>query len=276
MTRNENQFIENQLMLDEIEFENLTIDQHGPLAVLTMNRPRALNALNAETFTELAEALNLILDQPEISALIITGAGEKAFVAGADITELQQLDGVYAGREVSLAGQDVMSQISHMPIPVIAAINGFALGGGLELALACDIRVASSRARLGLPEVTLGLLPGFGGTQRLSRLIGAGRALDLMLTARQVTAEEALSMGLVNYVADDALSKAREIAQGMVRHGPIALSLVKEAVRRGLDTSLEAGCEIEADLFGLAVATEDRREGTTAFLEKRPAQFKGE
>lgn len=265
-----------EVQLDEYEFENIVLDQHGPLAVLTMNRPRALNALNAETFGELSEALNLIVENAEIGALIITGAGEKAFVAGADITELQQLDGVYAGREVALAGQDVMTQISNLPIPVIAAINGYALGGGFELALACDIRVASPKARMGLPEVTLGLLPGFGGTQRLSRLVGMGRALDLMLTARQLSAEEALQMGIVNYVADDPLSKARELAEGIVKHGPIALSLVKEAVRRGLDTSLEAGCEIEADLFGMAVATEDRLEGTTAFLEKRPARFKGE
>jgi enoyl-CoA hydratase len=183
---------------------------------------------------------------------------------------------VYAGRELSLSGQDVMHQISSLPIPVIAAINGFALGGGLELALACDIRVASPLARLGLPEVSLGLIPGFGGTQRLSRLIGMGRALDMMLTARQVKAEEALMMGLVNYVADDPLMKAREVAEQILKNAPIALSLVKEAVRRGLDTTLEGGMEIEADLFGMTTATKDFREGTAAFLEKRPAAFQGE
>lgn len=264
------------LQMDEYDFDNLTLDQHGPLAVLTINRPKALNALNSQTLGELGQALELILDNAEISALIITGAGEKAFVAGADISELNALDGVYAGRDVALAGQDVMSQISNLPIPVIAAINGFALGGGFELALACDIRVASSKAKMGLPEVTLGLLPGFGGTQRLSRLVGTGRALDLMLTARQISAEEALQMGIVNYLADDALSKAREVAESMIKNGPIALSLVKEAVRRGLDTSLEAGCEIEADLFGMAVATQDFREGTGAFLAKRKPEFRGE
>lgn len=262
--------------LDEHDFETIQIDQHGPLAVLSVNRPKALNALSAETFGEISDAIDLIMDNAEIGVLIVTGAGDKAFVAGADITELAALDGVYAGREASLAGQDVMHQLSSLPIPVIAAINGYALGGGLELALACDIRVASTGARLGLPEVTLGLLPGYGGTQRLSRLIGVGRALDLMLTARQVGAEEALQLGLVNYVADNALSKAREIAENMLSHGPIALSLVKEAVRRGMDTSLEGGLEIEADLFGMAMSTQDFKEGTAAFLGKRRPEFKGE
>lgn len=267
---------QDDLLLDEFDFENITLDQHGALVVLTVNRPKALNALNAETFGEISQALDMVADNAEIGALIITGGGEKAFVAGADISELAAVEGVYGGREASLAGQDVMSQISTLPIPVIAAIGGFALGGGLELALACDVRVASPRAKLGLPEVTLGLIPGYGGTQRLPRLIGAGRALDLMLTARQVGAEEALSMGLVNYVADDVLSKAREVAEQMLKNAPIALSLVKEAVRRGLSGDLDAGLEIEADLFGMAVATKDFREGTSAFLEKRRADFRGE
>ncbi len=265
-----------ELLLDELDFEHVTLDQHGAIAVLTVNRPRALNALNAETFGELAQALDLIADNAEIGVLIVTGAGEKAFVAGADITELNTLDSVYAGRELSLSGQDVMNQLSNLPIPVIAAINGFALGGGLELALACDIRVAAPTARLGLPEATLGVIPGYGGTQRLPRLIGAGRALELMLTARQVKADEALSMGLVNHVADNPLSKARELAEQMLKNAPIALSLIKETVRRGLNTDLDAGLEIEADLFGMAVATKDFREGTDAFLAKRPADFKGE
>ncbi|GAA5532174.1 enoyl-CoA hydratase-related protein [Deinococcus aluminii] len=263
-------------MLDELEFRNLQLDQHGPLAVLTVTRPKALNALNSDTLSEIAQAVDLVIENPEVGALIVTGGGDRAFVAGADISELAELGDVYAGREAALAGQDVMHQISSLPIPVIAAVNGFALGGGLELALACDVRVASPQAKLGLPEVTLGLIPGFGGTQRLSRLIGAGRALDLMLTARQVGAEEALALGLVNYVADDPLTKAREVAEQMVKNAPIALSLVKEAVRRGLDTTLEAGLEVEADLFGMAVATQDFREGTAAFLAKRRAAFKGE
>lgn len=263
-------------LLDELEFENVQIDQHGPLAVLTVSRPKALNALNAQTLTEISQAVDLIVEDAEVGALIITGSGEKAFVAGADISEFKALGSVYDGRELALAGQDVMHQIATLPIPTIAAVNGYALGGGLELALACDLRVAASSARLGLPEVTLGLLPGFGGTQRLARLIGAGRALDLMLTARQVGAEEALQLGLVNYVADDALSKAREVAETILKNAPIALSLVKEAVRRGLDMHLEGGLEVEADMFGMAVATQDFREGVDAFLNKRRADFKGE
>lgn len=262
--------------LDELEFNNVQIDQHGPIAVLSVSRPKALNALNAETLSEISQAVELIVDDAEVGVLIITGSGEKAFVAGADISEFKQLSGVYDGRELSLAGQDVMHQISTLPIPVIAAVNGYALGGGLELALACDIRVAARGARLGLPEVTLGLLPGFGGTQRLARLIGMGRALDLMLTARQVGAEEALSLGLVNYVADDALTKAREVAEQIMKNAPIALSLVKEAVRRGLDGTLEAGMGVEADMFGMAVATQDFREGVDAFLNKRRPEFQGE
>ena len=263
-------------MFEEYEFSTLQIDQHGPLAVLTVNRQSALNALNGETLSELAQVTDIVAENAEIAVLIITGGGDKAFVAGADIGELTQLEGVFAGREMALAGQDVMHGIASLPIPTIAAINGYALGGGLELALACDVRVASRGARLGLPEVSLGLLPGFGGTQRLSRLIGSGRALDLMLTARQVQADEALSMGLVNYVADNALEKSREVAEAMLKNAPISLSLVKEAVRRGLDTSLELGLEIEADLFGMCVATQDFKEGTKAFLAKRKASFKGE
>ncbi len=263
-------------MFEEYEFTTLQIDQHGALAVLTINRQSALNALNGETLSELAQVTDIVAENAEISALIITGGGEKAFVAGADIGELSQLEGVFAGREMALAGQDVMHGIASLPIPTIAAVNGYALGGGLELALACDVRVAARTARFGLPEVSLGLLPGFGGTQRLPRLIGAGRALDMMLTARQVLADEALSMGLVNYVADNPLEKAREVAELMLKNAPIALSLVKEAVRRGLDTTLELGLEVEADMFGMCVATLDFKEGTTAFLAKRKASFKGE
>ena len=263
-------------MLDELDFKNLQLDQHGAVAVLTVNRPRAMNALNADTLNEIAQALEAVMDQAEVGALIVTGGGDRAFVAGADIAELADMDSVYAGRELSLAGQDVLQSVANLPIPTIAAIGGFALGGGLELALACDLRVAGPRAKLGLPEVGLGLIPGFGGTQRLPRLIGAGRALDLMLTGRQVSAEEALGLGLVNFVADDPLRRAREIADAMLKNAPISLSLVKEAVRRGLDVPLEHALEIEADLFGLTAATKDFREGTRAFLDKRPADFRGE
>ena len=263
-------------LFEEYEFRNIQIDQHGALAVLTITRKEALNALNGETLSELSQVTDIVAENAEIGALIVTGGGERAFVAGADISELSQLEGVFAGRELSLAGQDVMHGFATLPIPTIAAINGYALGGGLELALACDLRVAAHTARLGLPEVTLGLLPGFGGTQRLARLIGAGRALDLMLTGRQLSAGEAHGMGLVNYLADNPLERARELAELLLRQAPIAQSLIKEAVRRGLDTTLELGLEIEADLFGMTVATQDFREGTAAFLAKRPASFKGE
>jgi enoyl-CoA hydratase len=260
----------------DAEFQNIMLDQHGPLAVVTINRPRALNALSADTFSELSQAVELIMENAEIGALILTGGGDRAFVAGADISELVDLDSAFAGRELSLAGQDVMQSISALPLPSIAAIHGFALGGGLELALACDVRIASPTAKMGMPEVGLGLIPGFGGTQRLPRLIGTGRALDLMMTARQVGADEALAMGLVNYVADNPLEKAREVAQQMLRHAPMAIGLVKEAVRRGMDTTLDHALEIEADMFGLAVTTKDFREGTSAFLAKRTPEFQGE
>ena len=263
-------------MLDELDFNNLTLDQHGDLAILTVSRPQSLNALSAELLIELVEAVEAVAETPEVAALIITGAGDKAFVAGADINELSRLDGVYSGRETSLSGQNVMHEIASLPFPTIAAINGYALGGGLELALACDVRVASPLSKLGFPEASLGLIPGYGGTQRLSRLIGPGRALDMMLTARQVGAEEALQMGLINYLSESPLEKAREVAQMMTRNAPIALSLIKEAVRRGLSASLEEGLEIEADLFGMTAATADFKEGTAAFLAKRKPKFQGE
>ncbi len=263
-------------LFDELEFSHLQLDQHGALAVLTVNRPRVLNALNGDTLAEIGQAVELIAENAEIGALILTGAGEKAFAAGADIEELSELNNVYSGRELALGGQEVMQSLSNLPLPTIVCIQGYALGGGLELALACDIRVAGPGARLGLPEVTLGAIPGFGGTQRLPRLIGQGRALDLLLTGRQVGAEEALNLGLVNYVAQEPLVKAREVAETLLQNAPISLALVKEAVRRGSHLNIEEGLELEADLFGMAAATNDFGEGTRAFLEKRRAQFKGE
>jgi enoyl-CoA hydratase len=263
-------------MNPEAEYENLTLEAGGDVAVITVNRPKSLNALNGDTLREIAEALEAVIDIAETQALIITGAGERAFVAGADINEFLDLDDAFAGREYSLGGQDVMNAVANMPIPTIAAINGFALGGGLELALACDLRVASPKARLGLPEVGLGLIPGFGGTQRLPRLIGAGRALDIILTARHVEASEALQLGLVNRVADDALAEARTLAAQIIKNGPVAVGLAKEAVRRGLTLPLADAFEVESDLFGLVSTTKDVREGARAFLEKRQPRFEGE
>ncbi len=262
-------------MNDDFDFKNVALEL-GEICVLTINRPKALNALNADTMREIADALDAVLETEDAQALVITGAGDRAFVAGADIGEFGNLEDVFGGREMALNGQDVMSTVAAMPITVIAAVNGFALGGGFELALACDLRVASRTAKFGLPEVGLGLIPGFGGTQRLPRLIGEGRALDLILTGRHVEADEALMLGLVNRVGDDALAEAKKLASVIIKNGPVALGLAKEAVRRGLDVTLAEGLEIEADLFGMVSTTKDMREGTTAFLEKRKPNFKGE
>ncbi len=262
-------------MNDDFDFKNVNLEL-GEICVLTINRPKALTALNADTLREIADALDAVLETEDAQALVITGAGDRAFVAGADIGEFGNLEDVFGGREMALNGQDVMSTVAAMPITVIAAVNGFALGGGMELALACDLRVASRTAKFGLPEVGLGLIPGFGGTQRLPRLIGEGRALDLILTGRHVEADEALLLGLVNRVGDDALAEAKALASVIIKNGPVALGLAKEAVRRGLDVTLAEGLEIEADLFGMVSTTKDMREGTSAFLEKRKPNFKGE
>ncbi|HEX7004153.1 MAG TPA: enoyl-CoA hydratase-related protein [Trueperaceae bacterium] len=258
----------------EIDFEHLSYEVESNVATISIDRPEALNALNQELMIELGFALELAEADLDVQALIITGVG-RAFVAGADIQNLQQLADGFSGREASLAGQDLMNSLAALPFPTIAAINGFALGGGLELALAADLRVAATGARLGLPEVQLGLIPGYGGTQRLPRLIGLGRALDLILTGRHVQAEEALTLGLVNRVVDDALEGARELARACLKNAPIALGLAKEAVVRGLDVTLPQGLEIEADLFGMVTTTNDMKEGTSAFLEKRAPEFKG-
>ncbi|WP_456410461.1 enoyl-CoA hydratase/isomerase family protein [Oceanithermus sp.] len=257
------------------EFEFLRYEVEGGIAWVTFTRPGALNALAADVLREIAEVTEVIAEDPEVKVAVFTGEG-KAFVAGADISEINALEDVFVGREFALAGQEVMNHIAALPVPTIAAINGYALGGGLELALACDLRVAAKGAKLGLPEVGLGLIPGFGGTQRLPRLVGVGRAFDLILTGRHVPAEEALQLGLVNRVADDAVAAARELAQQIMKNSPVALALAKEAVARGSDVPLPEALEIEADLFGMACTTHDMREGTTAFLEKRAPEFKGE
>jgi len=262
-------------MSEEVTFEFLDYHVEANIATVTVNRPAALNALNSELLLELSIAFEVAEADLGVKALIITGAG-RSFVAGADIGNLRNLDDPFSAREAALAGQDVMNTLAALPVPTIAAINGFALGGGLELALATDLRVASRDAKLGLPEVGLGLIPGYGGTQRLPRLVGAGRALDLILTGRHLAAEEALQFGLVNRVVDDAPAAARELAGQIIQNAPIALGLAKESVVRGLDVTLNQGLEIEADLFGMVATTEDMKEGTAAFLEKRAAVFKGQ
>lgn len=268
---------EGDLELDDItsELRTLRFEVEDQVALITIDRPEALNALNGEVLYELGVAFELAQADLGVRALVITGSG-RAFAAGADIGGLQGLNDGFSGREGALAGQDVMNTLAALPIPTIAAINGFALGGGLELALAADLRVASRDARLGLPEVGLGLIPGYGGTQRLPRLIGQGRAFDLIFTGRHVGADEALQLGLVNRVVDDALAGAMELARLTLKNAPIALGLAKEAVVRGLELGLSQGLEVEADLFGMALLTEDAREGTSAFLEKRVAEFKGQ
>ncbi len=265
---------EDELQEDLPELQFVRYEIEGDVAVVTVDRQQALNALNEDVLVELALAFQIAEGNVGVKALVVTGAG-RAFVAGADIAGINQVEDAFTAREFSLLGQDVCNSLAALPFPTVAAINGFALGGGLELALAADIRVASPQAKLGLPEVTLGIIPGYGGTQRLPRLIGQGRAMDLILTGRHVGAEEALQMGLVNRVADDALATAIEIAATAARNGPLALGLAKEAVSRGLDVTLSQGLEIEADLFGLVATSEDMLEGTRAFLEKRAPDFKG-
>lgn len=261
--------------LEVPEFEFLRYEVAEGIAWVTFVRPAALNALAADVLREIAEVTEVIAEDPEVKVAVFTGEG-KAFVAGADIGEINALKDVFIGREFALAGQEVMNHVAALPVPTIAAINGYALGGGLELALACDLRVAAKKAKLGLPEVGLGLIPGFGGTQRLPRLVGVGRAFDLILTGRHVPAEEALALGLVSRVADDAVAAARELAGQIMKNSPVALALAKEAVARGADVPLPEALEIEADLFGMTVTTHDMREGTAAFLEKRAPEFKGE
>jgi enoyl-CoA hydratase len=246
------------------------------IAIITVNRPDKLNSLNAETVRELDAALRTARADDAIRALIVTGAGAKAFVAGADIAELARM-GPLEGVRISRAGQDTFRMLEMMPKPVIGAINGFALGGGLELALACHIRLASSRAKFGLPEVRLGIIPGYGGTIRLPRLVGRGRALELMLTGDMIDAAEAYRIGLVNRIAepDALLDMARDMARTMIANGPIAIALALEAVDRGMSTTIDDALLLESSLFGLLASTDDMREGMSAFLEKRKAGFTG-
>jgi enoyl-CoA hydratase len=244
--------------------------------VVTIDRQEKLNALNSEVVAELEAAIDSAKSDDAVGIVIVTGAGPKAFVAGADIAELSTMTPV-SGRQHALRGQAVFSKIEKLGKPVIAAINGFALGGGCELAMACTIRVASENAKLGQPEVKLGIIPGYGGSQRLSRLVGEGRAMELCLTAEPIGAAEALRIGLVNKVvpAGEALNAAREMAAKILANGPLAVRYSMEAIHHGLDMALEDGLYLEATLFGLCASTVDMREGMAAFLEKRPAKFEG-
>jgi enoyl-CoA hydratase len=257
-------------------YENLLLERDGAVAILTINRPKVMNALNGPTMAELRHALEALRDDEAVRVLIVTGAGEKAFIAGADINELAVQSPV-EGREHGLRGQLVLALIEQLGKPVIAAINGFALGGGCELAMACTIRIAADTARLGQPEINLGIIPGYAGTQRLARLVGRGRALELLLTGDMITAAEAHRLGLVNRVvpAADLAAAARTLAQTLASKAPVAVRYILDAVNRGLDMPLAEAARFEATLFGLVSATDDMREGTSAFLEKRKAEFKG-
>ena len=257
-------------------FDNLLLDRDGPVALVTINRPKVLNALNIATLDDLRAVMLDLRRDESVRAIVITGAGEKSFVAGADISELAVLSPTVA-REHALSGQQVFDLIENLGKPVIAAINGYALGGGCELAMACTLRLASDTAKLGQPEINLGMLPGYAGTQRLPRLIGRGRALALILTGVPIGAAEAERIGLVNRVvaAGDLLAEARSLAHMLATQAPIAMRYVISAVNHGLEMPFAQGCAYEATLFGLVGATGDMREGTRAFLEKRKPVFDG-
>lgn len=259
-----------------MDFENLTVDATGPIARVAVDRPERLNALNHATIAELDRALRALADDPAVRVVVLRGSGDKAFVAGADITEIRDQSPVEA-RGFSRAGQALMSRIADFEKPVIAAVNGYALGGGLELALACHLRLASDNAKLGLPEIKLGIMPGFGGSQRLARLVGPARALELMLTGEPVDAATALSLGIVNHVvsADQLDDRVDALATGLAGAAPEAVRGILQAVRQGLDGPLEAGLALETARFAVCCSTDDMKEGTGAFLEKRAPQFTG-
>ena len=257
-------------------YENVKVEVRDGILIVTIDRPKVLNALNAATIEEIYHIFATAHDDPTVKAVIVTGGGEKAFVAGADINELAQKTPI-TGKETSERGQFILAYIERFPKPVIAAINGFALGGGCEIALACHIRIASEKAQIGLPEVTLGIIPGYGGTQRMARLLGKGKALELICTGDRVGAAEAERIGLVNKVvpADQLMTAAEEMARKIMSRGPLAIRAAIEAVNVGSEMSIRDGEFLEATLFGLLCASEDTKEGLSAFLEKRPAQFKG-
>jgi enoyl-CoA hydratase len=262
--------------VSEPAYQNLRLVVNDRVAVVTVSRPEKRNALNGQTMDELGEVFARLRDDPEVGGVILTGAGDKAFVAGADIGELAT-DAPLGGKGRSQRGQRVLDSIEQLGKPVVAAVNGFALGGGLELALACHLRLASTNARFATPEVKLGLLCGYGGTQRLPRLVGKGRALELLLSGEMIGAEEAHRIGLVNRVCapETLLRDAEALLRVILGSAPVALRLTLEAVDAGLDTTLARGLEHEATLFGVLCATEDKKEGTQAFLEKRPPKFTG-
>jgi enoyl-CoA hydratase len=259
-------------------YENILLEQvENGIYLLTVNRPRSFNALNSDTLDEIFAAGEVIAHTPDARVLLVTGAGSKAFVAGADIQEMQPKTAI-DGRTFSQRGMRAFRRLETLPIPVIAVVNGFCLGGGCELAMSCDWIIASENAVFGQPEVNLGVTPGFGGSQRLPRLIGRAKAMELLVTGRQLKASEASDWGLVNHVyqAEELMDKAMQTARSILEKGPVSVQLVKEAVQRGQDLDLDNACLLESEVFGLCFSTHDQKEGMGAFLEKRPAQYKGE
>ena len=259
-----------------MDYKNIVVEKEDNIVIITISREKALNALNDATIMEMQDFFGHAWMDKEIGCVIITGAG-KAFVAGADISELVKCD-VKSGIKKSMLGLYLMKSIENFPRPVIAAVNGFALGGGCELAMACDIRLVSERAKFGQPEVNLGLIPGYGGTQRLSRLVGRGKAKQLIMTGDMIDAAEAYRIGLADevYAPDELMDRAKAMAKLIASKAPIAVTVAKECINRGLDVNLSAGCDFEKTSFGTIYGTDDAKEGMTAFLEKRKADFKGE
>jgi enoyl-CoA hydratase len=259
---------------DKMEFNNLLVVKEEAIATVTINRPKALNALNRDTLLEMRECFEDLATDRSVRVVIITGAGEKAFVAGADISFMQGLDPA-AGKAFGKLGHGVLRSIENLPQPVIAAVNGFALGGGCELALSCDIRMAASNAKFGQPEVNLGIIPGFGGTQRLPRIVGKGLANELIYSGNIIDAEEACRIGLVNrvFAPENLLIECRALALKIATRGPGAVRLCKEAINNGLEMDLNRACVYEADLFAQCFSSADQKEGMSAFLEKRAANF---
>jgi len=257
-------------------YNNVLYQTDNGIGMITLNRPKALNALNSELLKELNGLLDEIAQDDSVKVVVITGSGDKSFVAGADIAEMQSMSPM-EGRAFGKFGQAIFNKLENIPQPVIAAVNGFALGGGCELAMACDIRIASDRAKFGQPEVSLGIVPGFGGTQRLPRLIGKGRAKELLYTADMINAEEAYRIGLVNKIvpADELLSTTKELAEKIMARAQVAVQLCKAAVNTGMDIDLESGIAYEAEVFGLCFASADQKEGMSAFVGKRKPNFTG-
>jgi len=259
-----------------MKFANIIFQNENGIATITFNRPKALNALNIKLLFEFSQALDEIINNEDIRVLILTGAGDKAFVAGADITELAEFNPLQA-KCFAIDGQNAINKLQKLSIPVIAAVNGFALGGGSEIALACDFIYASDNSKFGLPEINLGLIPGFGGTQRLSRLIGKNMAKEMIFTGKMISAQEAHEIGLVNKICtqEELINKVNKTAKLIASKGKVALRAAKETINNGLDVDISTGCNLEINAFALCMASEDSKEGTKAFLEKRKANFKG-